>query len=149
MIKLKIKSHSSEGWYIVRETEKKPYLWEDGEFHCIAYYWKSELEAETYKNRWLAVAGYNDEDVNWSAEEVIEARSHYGDYAVNSSSVQAMKDALRSHPNWTKLPSAQRETLEMCVHKFGRILGGDNQPCSDSWLDCQGYIELIRNPPMQ
>ena len=66
--------------------------------------------------------------------------------ATNSQSVQDMKDILRSHPNWKNLPADQRETMEMVVHKFGRILGGHNAPTSDSWLDVQGYVELIRKP---
>ena len=82
-----------------------------------------------------------------SIESLLKDRSVYGNYEVNSKTVQQLKTALRNHPNWCSLPMEQRETLEMCVHKFGRILGGHNDPSGDSWTDCVGYIELIRNPP--
>ncbi len=50
--------------------------------------------------------------------------------------------------NWERLNPAQREALEMVMHKVARVLNGDpNFP--DHWLDISGYSKLIANHLMK
>ena len=51
---------------------------------------------------------------------------------------QNMKGTLRAGANWHRLTPAQREALDMMMHKVARILSGDSQ-LRDHWLDAAGY----------
>jgi methyl coenzyme M reductase alpha subunit len=79
-----------------------------------------------------------------SIGNVLDARKGYGDYEKNAVIMQGMKDAMRSHDEWDMLDDPTKEALEMIVHKVGRIVGGDPYYV-DSWVDIQGYAQLIIN----
>lgn len=49
---------------------------------------------------------------------------------------------MKDTPNWEKLSSDKKETLEMVAHKIGRILNGDPE-YADSWVDGEGYFHLV------
>ena len=49
---------------------------------------------------------------------------------------------MHSEEGWRRLSHVQKESLEMNVHKIGRILAGDpNEP--DHWNDISGYSKLV------
>lgn len=76
-------------------------------------------------------------------EETLQERgNNYGTFAENTVTMQALKEIMRTAPNWKKLTAAQREALEMIQHKVGRILHG-NPNHKDSWIDIEGYARLI------
>jgi len=45
-------------------------------------------------------------------------------------------------PGWKNLTPAQKESLEMTVHKIARILNGDPK-YKDNWVDIEGYVHLV------
>ena len=51
---------------------------------------------------------------------------------------QNLKGCMRAGHNWHRLTPAQREALDMMMHKVARILSGDSQ-LRDHWLDAAGY----------
>lgn len=65
----------------------------------------------------------------------------YGDYADNAMIIQNLKDIIRCGKNYSLTSSAQRESIDMIVHKLGRIVNGDPS-YMDSWHDIVGYAEL-------
>ena len=75
--------------------------------------------------------------------EILEERqSTHGTFEESATTVQRIKVIMRSTPNWDKLSNAQREALEMIVHKIGRILHGDPY-LLDSVRDIIGYAQLV------
>lgn len=72
-----------------------------------------------------------------------ERGARYGaSYAEQARVTQAIKRAMADSANWTRLADDQRDALEMCCTKFGRILTGDPNYV-DSWHDIIGYARLI------
>lgn len=84
-----------------------------------------------------------------------ERGNRYGRFDGHSEITQALKRTLRGEDNqfseqrasafalaWVRLEDDQRESLEMIVHKIGRILNGDPN-YSDSWADIAGYAKLV------
>lgn len=57
---------------------------------------------------------------------------------------QWLKRAMARGRNWEGLSDTQRETLDMVVHKIGRILAGDPDHI-DHWDDIAGYAKLVAN----
>lgn len=107
-----------------------------------------ELDAEilrrsqegTGKEEWL------DDTVSLAgANFVIDAReASHGPYREQAQFAQILKGWFRHHKNWDKLPSEQKESLEMILLKMSRILSGTgNEP--DHWIDMSGYAMLIYN----
>lgn len=77
-----------------------------------------------------------------SAREVISERSTtHGDFSVNASVSQAIKEALRAAPNWLFMLPEQREACDHIAGKLGRIAAGDAL-FADHWLDVMGYARL-------
>ena len=77
-------------------------------------------------------------------EEILEERSCYGDFNANSELVQQMKLALRQHRDWMFLEPAEREAIEMIVHKIGRLVGRQGpEAIIDTINDISGYAQLI------
>ena len=66
----------------------------------------------------------------------------YGDFREHARITQALKAVMVDTPNWKELSDTQKESLEMTVHKIGRILNG-NPNYRDSWTDIEGYIHLV------
>ncbi len=80
-------------------------------------------------------------------EEVIhntlsERGNNYGSFEGHANITQTLKRAMTSAPKWGDLTDSQRESLDMVVHKIGRILNG-NPNYIDSWRDIVGYSQLV------
>lgn len=71
-----------------------------------------------------------------------QREKRYGSFESQGEISQNMKKAMRVTDNWDKLSYSQKESLEMIVHKIGRILNGDPN-YADSWHDIAGYATLI------
>lgn len=78
-----------------------------------------------------------------SIDETLKAREkEYGDYNSKACTIQSLKDIIRLAPNWKTMRASHMESLDMIVHKIGRILHG-NPDSIDSWHDIQGYAKLV------
>lgn len=75
---------------------------------------------------------------------IVERGTTHGAFAENAELVQTLKYDIKHTLNWDHLEPYQKETLEMIVHKFGRILTGDHK-FVDSWRDIAGYTQLVIN----
>lgn len=73
---------------------------------------------------------------------IIERAETHGDYSIQASISQRLKDVMRSAPNWDRLSSSQKESLEMDSVKNSRILCGNPNEV-DHWDDKAGYAKLI------
>ena len=67
----------------------------------------------------------------------------HGSYPSTAKLSQALKDTMKSGPNWIRLSDAQAEALEMIALKIARILSGDPE-YPDHWDDVIGYAKLGR-----
>lgn len=77
-------------------------------------------------------------------EELLNRRAKtHGDYVIHAQITQALKYVLHEHGSkWNTLTSSQRESLEMILHKIGRIIAGD-AGFKDHWDDIAGYAKLV------
>ena len=66
----------------------------------------------------------------------------YGSFETQGEIAQRLKNGMRETDGWNELTDSQKESLEMIVHKIGRILNGDPN-YADSWYDIAGYATLI------
>jgi len=73
-----------------------------------------------------------------------ERGSEYGSFEDGSITMQAMKSAVRNNPRWKYLKANQKESIEMILHKVGRIVNGNSNHI-DSWHDISGYAKLVEN----
>ena len=73
-----------------------------------------------------------------------ERGSRYGTFPSHALISQSLKEVMQATPNWAKLAADQKESLEMVMHKVGRILNGDPN-YDDSWVDIAGYTTLVAN----
>jgi len=59
--------------------------------------------------------------------------------------IQVVKEDMRNeNGNWHRLDSDMQESLDMAIHKIGRIIYGDPYYI-DNWIDIAGYIMLVAN----
>jgi hypothetical protein len=77
-------------------------------------------------------------------ETLDERQSTHGDFADHARVTQMLKTVIQNQPGWKNLNAMQRESLDMIVHKIGRILAG-NPNHADHWHDIQGYAKLIED----
>lgn len=78
-----------------------------------------------------------------SIDDVLDQRGErYGRFDSHAAITQELKAVMRRHIGWAKLSDDQKEALEMCAHKTGRILNGDPN-YADSWIDLSGYPKLV------
>lgn len=70
-----------------------------------------------------------------------ERGARYGKFKDHARITQAFKTIIDECDNG-KLSFSQRESLDMIVHKIGRILNGDPN-YADSWVDIAGYSKLV------
>lgn len=76
--------------------------------------------------------------------KILESRKMlYGRFSGHARIAQALKAAMQDSPNWGRLPSYQREALEMIQHKIARMLNGD-PAYLDNAVDVAGYAELMK-----
>lgn len=73
-----------------------------------------------------------------------ERGKQHGHFPTHADITQRLKDVIHSGRNWCDLTYAQREALEMIVHKIGRILAGDPNHI-DHYDDIAGYSTLVAN----
>jgi len=66
----------------------------------------------------------------------------HGDFADHAAVTQSLKALMASWPTYNNLSDIQKESLEMIVHKIGRILAG-NPNHHDHWFDISGYAMLV------
>lgn len=76
-------------------------------------------------------------------EAVLEKRGEkYGEYTDLSCLLDTILRTYQSSRNWVHLEPYMRISLIMDAMKTVRILNGDPREM-DSWLDKQGYIQLV------
>jgi hypothetical protein len=76
-------------------------------------------------------------------QELLRERGKtHGDFTEHARITQALKDVMHGSPGWARLDAVKRESLEMNVHKIGRILAG-NPAHADHWDDIAGYSLLV------
>lgn len=71
-----------------------------------------------------------------------ERQDQYGDFFNRSKISQDFKNLIRQGESYRLLKADQKEALEMIATKVGRIVNGDPDYL-DSWLDIQGYCQLV------
>lgn len=71
-----------------------------------------------------------------------ERQDKYGDFFNRSKISQDFKNLIRQGESYRLLKADQKEALEMIATKVGRIVNGDPDYL-DSWLDIQGYCQLV------
>jgi hypothetical protein len=71
-----------------------------------------------------------------------EREKTHGPYAVKAEIIQELKRVMGAYPGWHALSDVQKESLDMIVHKIGRILSGDPN-VADHWDDIAGYAKLV------
>lgn len=71
-----------------------------------------------------------------------ERGARYGSYAEKALIIQDMKRAMRTGSSWAGMDADMKESLEMVVHKIGRIVTGD-PIYHDNWHDLIGYTKLV------
>jgi hypothetical protein len=78
-----------------------------------------------------------------STESLLAEREKtHGPYPIKAAIIQELKLCMRDTPGWDGLSAVQRESLDMIVHKIGRILSGDPNVV-DHWDDIAGYAKLV------
>lgn len=78
-----------------------------------------------------------------SIDDLLEERgSRYGSFDEHARLSRELKDTCYSGKKWSQLSYAQKESIDMIMHKVGRILNGDPN-YKDSWTDIIGYARLI------
>ncbi len=76
-------------------------------------------------------------------EGVLEQRAEkYGEYRDLSLLLDTILNAYQSSRNWVYLEPYMRISLIMDAMKTVRLLNGDPREM-DSWVDKQGYIQLV------
>lgn len=81
--------------------------------------------------------------VNEGIDATLDERGkRYGSYMEKAYIIQDIKKILRAASSWEKMDPDMQESLEMVVHKIGRIVTGDPEYL-DSWVDVAGYVTLI------
>jgi len=73
---------------------------------------------------------------------LVERGSRYGSYDRHAEITCALKDVIYSYKSPGSYKPYQRETLDMIMHKIGRIVNGDPN-YADSWVDIAGYAKLV------
>ena len=67
----------------------------------------------------------------------------YGPFDGHAELSQLLKISVRGHDNgagWGRMTAAQREAMDMILHKVARIVNGDPD-YTDSWTDIAGYAQ--------
>jgi hypothetical protein len=107
----------------------------------VVYYYKDRL------NDWVMAQkrtrDYSMVDTTNSVNDTLDARGKvYGDYGDVAKTVQGLKTVAHQAAGWEKLTPVQKESIEMIVHKIGRIVSGGDPNYADNWHDIAGYAKL-------
>jgi hypothetical protein len=77
---------------------------------------------------------------------LVERGNRYGSFSGHALLTQQLKrvfyDHLKNHNPTAVLTLAEKEAIDMIMHKLGRIGNGDPH-YADSWVDIAGYATLI------
>lgn len=73
---------------------------------------------------------------------VAERGKTHGEFNDHARITQMLKLVMHKTDKWESLTPAQKESLEMIVHKIGRILAG-SPDFRDHWDDIAGYAVLV------
>lgn len=73
-----------------------------------------------------------------------ERKKTHGFFVSNGITIQRLKDTARLGDSWPRMTEAQREAVDMILHKVGRIVNGDPF-VADHWDDISGYAMLAKN----
>jgi hypothetical protein len=80
-------------------------------------------------------------DINGPVEELlVEREKTHGPYAVKCEIIMAIMREVEGHRG--HLSDVQNVSLDMIIHKMGRVLAGDAN-CADHWDDIAGYAKLV------
>lgn len=71
-------------------------------------------------------------------ETIAKRASVYGSFEDNAQVAQAIKEAMRAHPGWAKLPDTLKEGLDLIALKQARMVTGDWKHI-DNPHDIAGY----------
>lgn len=75
-------------------------------------------------------------------DTIAEREETHGNFTTHATISQRLKRVIQVEKNYNTLSFAQREALDMILHKVARILNGNpNHP--DHWHDIAGYATLI------
>lgn len=69
----------------------------------------------------------------------------YGAFDGHAKLTQTLKACVIAHDGgvgWGRMSAAQKEAMDMILHKIGRIVNGDPD-YDDSWIDIAGYAHLV------
>jgi len=72
---------------------------------------------------------------------VQERHSTHGDFGENARISQRLKEWCRESPGWNRLTDVERESMDMIILKFSRILSGKSLE-KQHWEDVVGYGNL-------
>jgi len=85
-----------------------------------------------------------------STEELVAERGKtHGDFADHARITQRLKDVIlveqvkRTRRGQPRLTDTQKESLDMILHKIGRIVAGESG-FQDHWDDVAGYAKIAR-----
>ncbi len=70
--------------------------------------------------------------------------STYGSFTENANMAQAIKDAMRAHPGWDRLPPTLKEGLDLNAMKVSRMITG-KWDHADNPHDMAGYAKLMED----
>jgi hypothetical protein len=84
-------------------------------------------------------ANVNKSDIDATLDE---RGKRYGSYMEKAFIIQEIKRILRSASSWERMDPDMQESLDMVIHKIGRIVTGDPEYL-DSWIDVIGYAKLV------
>lgn len=81
-----------------------------------------------------------------TTEEILaERQKTHGSYEDHAYMTQHLKDVLKAgdpfNKKYASLSPRHRESLDMILHKIGRIMAGDPN-VNDHWDDIAGYAKL-------
>ena len=81
-----------------------------------------------------------------AVQQILAARkSQHGPFWLHADFAQLLKGIAYSDAgNYSRLSAAQRESIDMILHKIARILAG-NPDHIDHWDDIAGYATLVAN----
>jgi hypothetical protein len=81
------------------------------------------------------------EPVDRTEALIKEREQTHGPYPLKAQLIQMLKDDVRRFQGWHRLSPAQKESIDMILHKIGRIITGDATH-EDHWDDVAGYALL-------
>lgn len=94
----------------------------------------------------LQQSKYPDDNI---AELLRQRGKQHGEYIDHATVTQSLKQIVRTHCNvnsgyrsYEQLSMIQQESIDMILHKIGRIIAGDPNH-QDHWDDIAGYAKLV------